>query len=1046
MAIRIESRSLNIESGGGLDIVGSTRTRKEEQFLGGGTFSDIIDIAQTPQFALTGLLSGRGIREGVKTRLLPSKLAGLEGTPGKALAGFALDVATDPLLFLGFLGSATKVGKAVRLAKFTRVEEATAAVNALKALGRVDDAARLAKGIKAGETVGQLTKIADAAKIFESLTPAATLGGAARAGQRAALTLDVPFAKSLQGIPLVPQAVSEAVLGGATKLGQPVRRLLGDDLARQLRITPAAPKGSTINQIEEFAKRDKQFAEFVKNLDAKVRARVAIQADSLGKLSREFETLKKAGKITSEAEANIYKKLADPQRFANIALDPDAQRFFAILSKQSDDLQQLWIKKGGAILEGSGLPNVLTKQAKEAITEAKRAFPGAARQLGGKTESDIFASITRFIDDQGRATVGTLDDLGLKKLQIDEALDPLKSPVVKSLERLTTLRDALKTEIEDIVKLTPAEIQAIGSKKSKATRASLKEIVEQTPKGEKIRLPDILLPDRARTEVDILEKRLTDVTQDISAETARLDDILGVETGLREKVAALGTDEAFIPEGPITSATPVFKRTKAVAREAGEAIGRPDLFREEPFVPLLSKAQRTFKKEASADYIEGVKRFGQEIDGPVPDGFAKSTLPELKGFVFPKELVGHMDATFEKFSNVKVVNNFLKKFDEVQGIWKGTATFINPSFHTRNFISNLWQMNLGDGLDPKSFGEAFNLIRKKGDITQMTPKQLRIWKEFQEFGLGGTGWVGADIDKQIKGFNQNWVFRAGGDVGAYVEDQAKLAMFINRLNKGVKSTEAAKDVRKFLFDYGDLSDLERNVFKRLFPFYTWTRNNIPLQVSMLIQNPGKFTPIAKVKRAVEVSQQDKPMDENLLPPWMQEGYTLFFGEDGKGMQRFFNLEGFLPAIDLTKIGSLDRAAELPFELASPLLKTPVELIANYDFFFERQISEFEGQRKEVFQVPVPARFEKFLRTIRPIGEFERLIAPRQPDVDTPFLERALRFGVGKLQKVDPRKSAEFKESDKDREISKINRDIKKARKRGDLKEVARLKKRIRDLR
>jgi hypothetical protein len=47
------------------------------------------------------------------------------------------------------------------------------------------------------------------------------------------------------------------------------------------------------------------------------------------------------------------------------------------------------------------------------------------------------------------------------------------------------------------------------------------------------------------------------------------------------------------------------------------------------------------------------------------------------------------------------------------------------------------------------------------------------------------------------------------------------------------------------FDYADLSDFERDVLKMIVPFYTWSRNNIPLQARAIISEPGK---IAKALR------------------------------------------------------------------------------------------------------------------------------------------------------------------------------------------------------
>ena len=1008
---------------------GAPRRRDQDLFQGGG-FSDVLDAIQIPQFAATGALTpGLSIKQAVQQKVAPSKALGLTGTPGKAALGFAADVVLDPLNFLG-IGASTKLGKAFKLGKFTSVEDATGLLTALKGAGKLDDAARLAKAIDSGADLAKLNKIAQGANLFDKLKSAGTLAGAAKTGERSLLSLDVPFAKSLQGIPLTPKSVDESFFGALTRIGQPIKRVLPD-----IRAGKAAPAGSTLEQIEEFTSANKQFDQFIQNLSAEERALVGGKQDELSEMARQFDRLKKSKIITEADEANIYKKLAAPERYASIKLSDEAQGFYQKLSVQSDELQNLWVANKGAILEGSGLPNVLKKEAKAFQEAASKKYAAGSRILGGKTESDLMASITRFVDDTGKAKIGTVEKLGLKSVDnIQDVIKQIESPVTKSLARIIKRKETLASDITELLTVHADELSA-----SNKLPSNVKQMLASAPKGTKITIPKSAVTPAVQGKIAKIEKEIAGLDNLIKKKNTDASDVLA---SIMRQTEALGPEaNIYIPKGKVTADTQLVKRTKATANEIRDDLGL-DIFREEPFIPLFAKAQSTFKKQTTNKFIEGAKsQFGKPIaKGMDPDpGFAKSTLKELEGFQFPEQLVDQMDSTFEKFSNIDEVNNFLKQFDKIQNFWKGTATFVNPAFHTRNFISNLWQMYLGDGLDAKSFGKAFKMIRKRGDLTKMNKADRKIWDEFVEYGLGGTGWTGGDIDKQIRGFSQNPVFRAGGAVGSYVEDQAKLAMYISRLNEGYKPAEAAVDVRKYLFDYGDLSNLERNTFKRIFPFYTWTRNNLPLQAAMLIQKPGKFSPIAKAKRAIESMQEDKPMDQKYLPPWLQEGYTVFLGKDGKGMQRFFNLEGFLPGVDVGKLASPDRLKELPGELLTPLIKTPWELMTNYDLFYEKQIKEFDGQRTEFFQQQLPVELVKVLRSFRPATEIERLVAPRENDAETPFLERLGRFGLGKIEKLNAKDAKGISQFYSDKDKREVEKDFKKAKERKDKSEMERLK-------
>ena len=77
---------------------------------------------------------------------------------------------------------------------------------------------------------------------------------------------------------------------------------------------------------------------------------------------------------------------------------------------------------------------------------------------------------------------------------------------------------------------------------------------------------------------------------------------------------------------------------------------------------------------------------------------------------------------------------------------------------------------------------------------------------------------------------------------------------------GVSIDDAALDgvrtVNKYLYNYTDfgLSGREREFGKRIFSFYTWARNNIPLQLEMYVKHPGTFATMGKGFHAWDVMQ------------------------------------------------------------------------------------------------------------------------------------------------------------------------------------------------
>src|SRR3990167_10949453 len=81
-----------------------------------------------------------------------------------------------------------------------------------------------------------------------------------------------------------------------------------------------------------------------------------------------------------------------------------------------------------------------------------------------------------------------------------------------------------------------------------------------------------------------------------------------------------------------------------------------------------------------------------------------------------------------------------------------------------------------------------------------------------------------------------------------VEGRLRLPLFLDRIAKGDNFDEAMKMVYKYHFDYAPeaLTPFERNVMRRLIPFYRWARGNIPLQIESLVTQPRKYTWISRL--------------------------------------------------------------------------------------------------------------------------------------------------------------------------------------------------------
>lgn len=356
--------------------------------------------------------------------------------------------------------------------------------------------------------------------------------------------------------------------------------------------------------------------------------------------------------------------------------------------------------------------------------------------------------------------------------------------------------------------------------------------------------------------------------------------------------------------------------------------------------------------------------------------------PKVEGFVLPDEIVQHLNKAHEVQFMPEAVGDFLKMYDSIQHLFTTGATVVRPGFHIRNAIGNLWNMMLAGVRDPSSMFIAYAMQRGKfaglKPIAGLQPEE--VWRLFQEFGGQRTGWAGSaeDIVKRATSPSKNIfspsgpVARIGSKVGGAIEDNAKLALFIDGLQKGMDPKSAMWRSKKFLFDYSDLSWTEKNVFKRFAPFFAWTRKNVPLQIEQLITNPGKAGILGHAREAADKDFDE--LDRPAVADWMQKSLGIPFKKNDDGSISYALMGGLIPTADLARIDSKQLVSML-----SPLVKVPLEQMFNEDWFRDRPISRFPGpipgagEMVEFMGIPMPARLAHIARNAIIIAQVDRAL-------------------------------------------------------------------------
>jgi hypothetical protein len=276
----------------------------------------------------------------------------------------------------------------------------------------------------------------------------------------------------------------------------------------------------------------------------------------------------------------------------------------------------------------------------------------------------------------------------------------------------------------------------------------------------------------------------------------------------------------------------------------------------------------------------------------------------------------------------------------------------------------------GTGVDPRDINmqRIFDSVRFRIKFMEGDgPKHLVTYNGRKEYfnetgmkffakmwGVSGKGMlagdVGEDIMKKIapaqtlNKYNplseQNPVFKASNKLGIGLEDNSRIAHFVQKLAEGQDIADASASVKKYLFDYTELSPIERNVFRRGIPFYSFTRYNLPLQLAELAKQPKYATTMAKFQNftdAMAEQQTGTKVEPGTLPKYLNDLYAVrlpFQTKAGKDVIMGVDL----PIRDINNLSPNEWITSI-----TPFLSVPFEQAANKNFYFNKDLEKYPGE-------------------------------------------------------------------------------------------------------
>lgn len=305
-------------------------------------------------------------------------------------------------------------------------------------------------------------------------------------------------------------------------------------------------------------------------------------------------------------------------------------------------------------------------------------------------------------------------------------------------------------------------------------------------------------------------------------------------------------------------------------------------------------------------------------------------------------------------------------FDRVLSGLKTALTVLNvPAYELRNMTGDLYFAFQADthakdvldayrvmGVDTKlrrarrSLGATYDPKMKVDVGGGRSIPADRLLREAIEDGGIRTGYVGAEKFEILRGvepasvrtkFSRIRPIDRLRSVGQFREDGTRLATYLGARRRGFTRAEAARWVNQHHIDYGDLTEFEQGVLRRVFPFYTFAARNTRQQLTKLATRPGKFATYQKAREELAKNAGLSADWEQSLPDYQQKAGGIPLTKDR------IIFPG-LPVTDLARIGAIASPRDqfdLTAQMLNPLVKAPVEYFSNHSFFFKGPIYQDE---------------------------------------------------------------------------------------------------------
>lgn len=333
----------------------------------------------------------------------------------------------------------------------------------------------------------------------------------------------------------------------------------------------------------------------------------------------------------------------------------------------------------------------------------------------------------------------------------------------------------------------------------------------------------------------------------------------------------------------------------------------------------------------------------------------------------------------------KELPDYIRGYDKFMNMWK-SVTLVTPGFHMRNLFGNITNSYLA-GMN--TFQQGRYAAKAMGDFSvysRLNKGLMEFSGTYDEF-LETLGKTDREAFERVLDFFESGVSQSytgvrdlasvkktleeGGkrlskqlvganfDIAQHMDDFQRYMLYQWSLDGATKTfgkdaslmswqiqakarQEAQRKVAESLFDYKHFTSFEQDFMKRVFPFYTFFKNNLVFQMKTLFNNPGA---VGRIGRAYKYYTEDiGGVDLEQMPDYMLNNMWLPIPAEitKDDTEAIAFLKANLPLSDFTEI--IENPLKRGVTSVSAPIKLLFELGAGVDFFTGSPIERFPGER------------------------------------------------------------------------------------------------------